>query len=662
MIAKRSLLVTVLLVGCNCSEETTTGATETRDDHAPGDAAPYGQLERLRFNQLAIQRNVPLFWLSDDDDDGAVDPDEVRSLLFYGSDGAWVENGEFTAAFDETYAALVELSQEGPPDDPRLAAVVEEISNTAPSLIESDLRELPEDHRAFAVFMMTVGEKIDALYALQVGATALEQDLAENDVVSASLFRRNWGPRCQGATTESNEACSAIAGAPRQPVDVYPAAMQSSDRFCESLEERAEGTELLAPFTVVRDREGELVAVPYTEAYRDHMRPIATDLRAAAEALTDGEEEPLRVYLRAAAQAFEDNDWNPADVAWDAMDAHNSRWYVRVGPDEVYWDPCSHKAGFHLTFALINRDSLEWQGRLTPLLQSMEQSIADLVDTYEAREVAFELPDFIDIVHNNGDDRDPFGATIGQSLPNWGPVSEAGGRTVAMTNLYTDPDSLARRRRTAESLFTAQTMEHFTSDPTPALLSTILHEATHNLGPSHEYRANGQTDSEAFGGGLASMLEELKAQSGALFYLAMLREEGVIDETRQNETYLDGMVWAMGHISRGMYTPSGRRKAYSQLAAVQVGFMIDRGVLVWDEEATAANGEDQGAFALDYEAFPAAARALMTLIMGIKATGDRAEAERIAERFVDGDIVPQAIIRERHNRAPSTTMVYAIAR
>ena len=43
--------------------------------------------------------------------------------------------------------------------------------------------------------------------------------------------------------------------------------------------------------------------------------------------------------------------------------------------------------------------------------------------------------------------RTPLGATIGQSLPNWGPVANEGrGRTVAMVNFYSDPDSVAARR------------------------------------------------------------------------------------------------------------------------------------------------------------------------------------------------------------------------
>ena len=647
--------------GCDCAgdsdaTETQTG-TQTETETEPD--VDLSRLERLRFNQLALRANIPVFWAGDEDDDSALDPDEVRALAFYPSEGAWVEDGHFTDAFYETYESLVALNGAETPTDERLAAVFQELSSAAPTLIETDLSRLDEPHRAFALQMLEVGGQIDALYARQVGATALEGDVAEDDPAAQSLFRRNWGPRCVGTQSSQIEACSAIDGAPPQPVDVYPADLQSGDDWCESFE-RGASEELLDPFTVVRRGDDGLTAVAYTDVYGDEMRAIAAGLRRAREAMTDPDEEPLRDYLEAAASAFEDNDWFAADAAWAQMSATNSAWYIRVGPDEVYWDPCSHKAGFHMTLSRVDSASLDWQERLSPLRADMERALAALSDDYEAREVGFDLPDFIHIVGNFGDDRNPFGATIGQSLPNWGPVSEAGGRTVAMTNLYGDPDSLARRRVLAEAMLDADTMQTYTSDREPGLLSTILHEATHNLGPSHDYEVAGRDDGEVFGGGLASMLEELKAQSGALHFAAMLAARGTITEERQREVYLDSIVWAFGHISRGMYTPTGRRRAYSQLAAIQVGFLMEQGAIRWDPEASAANGEDTGAFAIDFDAMPDATRALMTRVMSIKASGDRAGAEQLAAQYVDGEVVPQSIIVERYARSPRASFVYSI--
>ncbi len=619
-------------------------------------------LSRLRLNQLAMRLDLPLFWASDANGNGAPDPGEVRSLLFYPTREQWTRDGRFTPAFDAALARIRAEAAAPAPSDPRLRLVIAELDHAAPTLVESDLRELPEVHRDFARRMLAVSERIDALYARQTGMTALADRAREADTASRALFRRNWGPRCLGTLTEREPACSALPGAPRQPVDVYPAAMQSDDGFCRAIEQRPDAASLMTPFTVVRGEGAALTAVPYTQAYAEPMRAVAADLRAAADAMTDPDEAALVAYLRAAATSFETDDWAPADEAWSRMNARNSRWYLRVAPDETYWEPCSQKAGFHLTLARINRASLAWQDRLTPVQSDMERALASLVEgDYRARQVSFHMPDFIDIVVNAGDDRDAFGATIGQSLPNWGAVaSEGRGRTVAMSNLYTDPDSDARRRAQAASLLTAAAMESYTDDPTAGLVSTILHEATHNLGPAHEYRFEGRTADEAFGGSMSSMLEELKAQSGALYFTDWLRARGVIDEATARRIYVDAIVWSFGHVAQGMYTPSGQRKAYSQLAAVQLGALLDDGALAWSPDAPAADGAHRGAFSVDFARLPAACERLMARVLRIKARNDRAAAEDIARRYVDGDRVPQATITERYRAFPQVTFVYAV--
>ncbi len=630
----------------------------------PAEPTPSAEvaIERLRLNQLALRLELPLFWVADTDEDGAPDPDEVRSLRFYPTRVEYVRDGAFTPAMAEALDAIRAAHAAPEPSDPRVRAVTAELDHAAPTLVETDLATLPEPHRAFARHMLRAGEQIDRIYARQTGMEALRDRARALDVASRSLFRRNWGPLCRGATTERDEACSAIPGAPQPRVDAYPAALQESEGWCQRLEARADATALLAPFVVVRGEGDALRAVPYTEAYAEPMQAIASELRAAADAMTDAEETALVTYLRAAATSFETNDWTPADEAWSRMSVHNSRWYLRIAPDETYWDPCSQKAGFHMTLALINRDSLTWQARLAPIQRDMERALAELVPgDYAARDVAFHMPDFIDIVVNSGDARDAFGATIGPSLPNWGPVADEGrGRTVAMSNLYTDGDSMRTRRRAAMSLLSSSAMESYTNDAAAGLLSTILHEATHNLGPSHEYEVRGQVDTAVFGGGLASMLEELKAQSGALFFVEWLRERGVLTEVQARQAYVDSIVWAFGHISRGMYTPSGQRKAYSQLAAVQVGFLLEEGALAWDPDATAADGESRGAMTIDFARFAAAARALMTRVMHIKATGDRADAEALAARYVDGEVVPHTTIVERYRAFPQAAFVYSV--
>jgi hypothetical protein len=394
------------------------------------------------------------------------------------------------------------------------------------------------------------------------------------------------------------------------------------------------------------------------------MGAIAQELTAAADGIKDPAEAALVTYLRAAATSFTTNEWDPANEAWAKMNVDNSKWYVRIAPDEVYWEPCAQKAGLHLTFARINQQSKEWQGKLVPVQQEMEELVAKAAGRpYKARKVTFHLPDFIDIVINAGDDRDALGATIGQSLPNWGPVANEGrGRTVAMTNLYQDPDSMAARRAQAESMLDAASMKAYAGTPEPSLLNTILHEAMHNLGPAHEYKVRGKVAGAVFGGPIASMMEELKAQTGGLALIEFLRAKQLITDEQAAQTYADGLVWAMGHISQGMYTGSGERKAYSNLAAIQLGFLLDKGALTWDAKAAAANGKDTGALTIHADKLVPAIDEMMKLVAGIKARGDKKAAEELIAKYVDSSaVVPHEVIRERFLRFPKASFVYSVS-
>src|SRR5258705_443395 len=113
--------------------------------------------------------------------------------------------------------------------------------------------------------------------------------------------------------------------------------------------------------------------------------------------------------------------------------------------------------------------------------------------------------------------------------------------------------------------------------------------------------------------------------------------------------------------SRSTPTRRGPRKAYSQLAAIQIGFLIDEGAIIWDPKEPAANGKDTGAFKIQFDKLPAAIDKLMKVVGGLKASGDKAGAEALAKKYVDGSVIPQAIITERLLRNPRPTFVYALS-
>jgi len=661
--------LTLTLVGC---PKTETKAPPKAEAKSPAKAATdYGSVERAQFNRIAAELFLPLFWVRDGNANQKLDPDEL-AILWGISDApadTWVAQGKFTDKFKAAYESVASRkagfddSKLSAADKARRAKVRQELAQGKPTVVQNDFSGSSAQDKAIVKHILAAATVIERIHAQQTGAAGLAAKIPADDTESRAMFFRNQGPWCVAPRTESDKECHALADKPQRISGLYPADIQK-DGFCEALAKRKDADTLMHQFFVVQGSGDDLKAVPYSEAYAADMKAVSEHLNAAAAAITSDDEGPFKAYLQAAAQAFLTNEWQPADEAWSKMNVTNSKWYLRIGPDEVYFEPCSRKAGFHVSFARINQDSLTWQKMLDPVKGDMEKALAKLAGKpYKARDVSFHLPDFIDIVLNAGDARSPHGATIGQSLPNWGPVANEGrGRTVAMTNLYTDPDSKAQLKAQAESILCADTMTTYTPSPKPQVMSTVLHEAAHNLGPAHEYKVKGKTASQIFGGPLASTMEELKAQTAALYFTDWLKAKNFIAPQLAQQAHTRDVVWSFGHISRGMYTASNKPKPYSQLAAIQLGFLEQEGAATWRAKEKAANGKDMGCLSLDQAAFPVAAEKLMRTVAKIKGSGDLEGAKKLRADFVDAESRQPRLktIQERWLRAPKASFVYSV--
>jgi hypothetical protein len=657
-----------------CAPKNIEPAPETKPAAAPvAEPAPapkksYSALSRLEFNARAQERFAPLFWRSDANKNGELEPAELVVLA-----GPWtatraelVDGEKFTAKFDALYDAM-----KGQPDESKLTpeekarrdALRQELSQGKSTLVETDLSAATDADKKAFTHLARAAAIVEKIYARQHATLELGAKIPEDDALSRAVFHRNQSPFCVAPLTEKNPACNALPTAPPRVVGLYPAAVQSDPKFCAKLEKEKNKAALMEHFSVVVEDGKGFKSVPYAEAYQEDMEAVAKELESAAAAFGD-DEAAFKAYLGAAAKAFRTNDWEPANEAWVAMGPTNSKWYLRVGPDETYHEPCSWKAGFALQLARINLASLEWQKKLEPVKGEMEKTLAGLAGApYKARDVKFKLPDFIDVTLNAADQRNPHGATIGQSLPNWGKTAEKGGRTVVMTNLYTDADSRETLEKQVASLYCKDTFAGFTSEPNAALLSVVLHEAAHNLGPAHDYKVKGKTDDDIFGGPLASTMEELKAQTSALFFTWWLVDQKLLSETEAKQATLRDVAWAFGHISRGMYAASGDPRPYSQLASIQLGSMMKAGAVNWKGEELAANGTDKGCFEVDLGKWRSSVNELGKRVLMAKGKGDKKDAEAMKASFVDAKDEWSTLrekIAERWLRAPKATFVYSV--
>lgn len=664
MAHRQRLFASLLLCASACdSAKPDAEAQKTAQTEKAVAAPSYDRVPRMDFNRIAAELALPIFWVEDKNNDKILQPEELTTY--------WGLNTP-ALPFGEAYEKIAAVQKNGhtavadAADAKRRASVLKELSQGRQTVVQTSFKASSDEDKLVVKNILEAAKLIEKLHAQQLGISGMEQQIAADDTASRMLFYRNQGPWCEAPETENDPDCNALASRPKRIVGVYPESVQKDDeKFCEKLSARKDAEKLMHQFHVVREQNGELVAVPYTEAYKAEMETISKLLKTAADGITSADEAAFKAYLTAASQSFLDNNWQPADEAWSKMNATNSKWYLRIGPDEVYWEPCSRKAGFHVSFARINQGSIEWQNKLEPVKNDMEGAFAQAGGKpYKARKVSFHLPDFIDIIVNAGDSRPAHGATIGQSLPNWGPVANEGrGRTVAMTNLYSDADSARATRDQAESLFCASVMPTWSDEYSAQLMSTVLHEAAHNLGPSHEYKVGGKTDDQVFGGPIASMLEELKAQTGALYFTDWLLEKGILDKAMADKSHVREVAWSFGHISRGMYDAQGKPRPYSQLAAIQFGFLLKEGAIAWNAEELAANGKDKGCISVALDKFPEVTKKLAVTVVGIKARGDKKLAASVKEEFVDRDGLGKellGVIKDRWLRAPKASFVYSV--
>jgi hypothetical protein len=207
-------------------------------------------------------------------------------------------------------------------------------------------------------------------------------------------------------------------------------------------------------------------------------------------------------------------------------------------------------------------------------------------------------------------------------------------------------------REKAAQLLDPESMKNYPEDREPGLLGVILHEATHNLGPHTDYRVGGKTPAEIFGGRMELVLEELKAQTGALWYTAYLRRSGLISADQARQIYTHEIAWCFGHIMDGMFTDTGNPKPYSQLCAVQIGSFARDGALSFGDK-----------FHIDYDRLPKSVESLMQKVGHIKAAGNPMTAQSLIDDYVSGagaEFVHMGVIRERLMKFPKESYLYTV--
>jgi hypothetical protein len=145
------------------------------------------------------------------------------------------------------------------------------------------------------------------------------------------------------------------------------------------------------------------------------------------------------------------------------------------------------------------------------------------------------------------------------------------------------------------------------------LLSTIMHEIAHGLGPAFAHTPNGKVDIREALGPVYSALEEAKADVVGMFGLKWLVDHGQLPRTKMDEYYASYVAGLFRTVR------FGGGEAHSRAELMEFNYLAERGAL---------KRQPSGQYAVNYNLLPPAIDDLGRELLGMEATGDRYRAEK----------------------------------
>ena len=459
-----------------------------------------------------------------------------------------------------------------------------------PYSLTSDLSHLSSDQKKMISLLIDASKIMDDLFWQQAFPGSKDELLAKVEEQAKEFTVINYGP-----WDRLNNNQPFLTGFDDKPegANFYPEDMTKVEF------ENAELADKDSLYTLLRrDENGDLMTVPYSEAFNDSLAEAAELLRQAAEL---AESEDFAKYLRLRADAFLSNEYQPSDMAW--MDMTDNDVDVVIGPIENYED---HLYGYKTAFEsyVLIKDKA-WSERLAKYAEYLPELQRGLPveDAYKA-----EMPganaqlNAYDAVyyagHSNAGSK-----TIAINLPNDEEVQlEKGTRRLQLKNaMQAKFDKILVP--IAEQLIVPEQRENITFNAFFA--NTMFHEVAHGLGIKNTLNDKGTVRSALKEH--ASALEEGKADILGLYMVTQLFEQGVLAEGELEDYYTTFMASIFRSVRFGASSAHGKANM------IRFNYFADEGAFKRNEK---------GQYAIDMDKMRAAMNSLSRKILTLQGDGD----------------------------------------
>jgi hypothetical protein len=463
-----------------------------------------------------------------------------------------------------------------------------------------DTSYLTAEEKQVVNLLIQAADLMNPIYLRQVSADnprLREEIVRSGDKALLERFDTFMGP-----WDEVSEDQPFYGNAPR-PIGAgfYPAGLTKA-QFDDYLAKHPDEAKALTdPYTVVKRQGDKLVAVPYSQEYKQWLEPAAQKLEQAAAITTNPS---LKKFLTLRAKAFRTDDYFESELAW--MDLKDTPIEMVIGPYETYTDTLyGAKTAFEAYVVLKNPKESAALDVYKSHLRDMEANLP-VPEQYKNFKRGFESPISVgDEIHSGGDSNHGI-QTIAFNLPNDERVREAkGAKKVILQNVLG-----AKYDRILQPMATLVLVPEQAANVNQRYMymETLFHELSHSLGPGSIVVDGRKTTVDKELKDIASGFEEAKADVMGAYNVLFMMDKGVLPAAEKPQiraAYVAGLFRAMRF---------GDTDAHGRGAAMQYRYLRDKGGIVWDAQAKR--------FRIDPAKLDAGIRGLVGDIVRLQATGD----------------------------------------
>jgi len=466
--------------------------------------------------------------------------------------------------------------------------------------MQVDTSYLSGEERQVVNLLIQAADLMNPIYLRQVSAdnVRLREEIAKSgDKALLDRFDTFMGP------WDETEEDKPFYGNAARPVGAgfYPGDL-TKDQFDAYLAAHPDQKDkLTSPYTVVKRQGDTLIAVPYSQEYKEWLEPAAKKLEEAAAITTNAS---LKKFLTLRAKAFRTDDYYESELAW--MDLKDTPIEIVIGPYETYTDTLyGAKTAFESFVVLKDPKESQTLDVYKSHLREMEANLP-VDEKYKNFKRGFESPISVGDQIRGGGDSNHGIQTIAFNLPNDERVREAkGAKKVILRNLIA-----AKYDRILKPMAGLVLVPEDAANVNSRYMymETLFHELSHSLGPGSIVVDGQKTTVDKALKDVGSGFEEAKADVMGAYNVLFMMDKAVLPAAEKPQiraAYVAGLFRAMRF---------GDTDAHGKGAAMQYRYLRDKGGIVWNA--------DTKRFRIDAAKLDAGIRDLVGDIVRLQANGD----------------------------------------